>query len=275
MKENKDYSSWLVVSDIDNTLNNKMRKTPAVNTEAIRRFVHDEKGNFTLASARNVQSLTPHYKNLPDVKTPAIVLNGAGIYDFSEEKMIWFNPISDSAEEIILKAMERFASLEIGIFTDDMIYLVRSRFLSPIMMALDNLNHKKCTSLSEVPKGKWGKVIFYCLPNMKKKIKEYVLSLSGDGISYIDTTAFSFDLVSSTTHKGNAVLALAEILGVPEENIGAIGDYYNDLDMLRTVSHPACCKQAPEEIHKVCEYHACHCNEGAVADFLNYIEETY
>ncbi len=274
MKE-KDYSDWLVVSDIDGTLNNKLRRTPKVNIGAIDRFVHTLGGSFTLASARNVQSLRPHYMNLPDVKSPAVVLNGAGIYDFTREEMIWFNAIPLSGREIIRKSMKKFPSLEIGIFTDDMIYLVNPKFMSPCMMAMDSLDHRKCISIDQVPEGRWGKVIFYCLPYLKKKIKKYVLSLSGEDVSYIDTSVVSFDMVSSTTHKGNAVLALAEILGIPEENIGAIGDYYNDLDMLKTVAHPACCKQAPDEIHKVCEFHACHCNEGAVADFLRYIEENY
>ncbi len=274
MKE-KDYSHWLVVSDIDGTLNNKLRRTPRNNIRAIDRFVHTLGGKFTLASARGVQSLRPHYMNLPDVNTPAIVLNGAGIYDFSKEEMIWFNSIPSAARDIVINALNEFPSLEIGVFTDDMIYLVRERVLAPVMMALDSLDHKKCASIDEVPEGKWGKVIFYCLPHMKKKIKEYVLSISGDDLAYIDTTSMSFDMVSSTTHKGNAVLALAKILDIPEENIGAIGDYYNDLDMLRTVSHPACCKQAPEDIHKVCEFHACHCSKGAVADFLGYIEKKY
>ncbi len=272
---NKDFSSWLVVSDIDGTLNNKLRKTPKVNTRAIDRFVHELGGNFTLASARNVQSLTPHYMNLPNVTTPAIVLNGSGIYSFSERKMLWFNPIPDSGVEIIRRAMEKFPVLEVGVFTHDMIYLIKPRLLSPAMMMADSLDHKKCSSIDEVPKCCHGKVIFYCYPWLKSKIKNFVKSISGDDVAYIDTSVVSFDMVNATTHKGNAVLKLAEILGVPEGNIGAIGDYFNDLDMLKTVPHPACCKQAPRELHEVAEFHACHCNEGAVADFLRYIEEKY
>lgn len=271
----KNYSDWLVVSDIDGTLNNKARRTPRVNTEAIDRFVHELGGNFTLGSARNVQSLAPHYKNLPNVTTPAIVLNGAGIYDFSKEEMIWYNPVPDSGVDVVRKALQKFRLLEIGIFTDDMIYLVRARIGSPVMMWLDNLTHKKVKTVDEVPKGKWGKVIFFCLPWQKKAVRAYVDSITAGDLGYIDTSIASFDMVNKTTHKGTAVLALAKILGIPEENIGAIGDYYNDLDMLRTVRHPACCKQAPEDIHKVCEFHACHCNDGAVADFLGYIEKTY
>lgn len=270
-----DYSHWLIVSDIDGTLNNKLRRTPKVNTEAIDRFVHALKGNFTLASARGVESLTPHYKNLPDVTTPAIVLNGAGIYSFTDKKMLWFNSLGEKGTEVLKSTMEKFPLLEAGIFTGDMIYLVRPRFLSPIMMKLDSLTHKRVKSIDDVPAGNWGKVIFFCIPWQKKEIRDYVTSLSDESLAFIDTTSFSFDMVNSSTNKGNAVLKLAELLNIPKENIGAIGDYYNDLDMLRTVSHPACCAQAPEELHKVCEFHACHCNKGAVADFIAYIENKY
>ena len=81
--------------------------------------------------------------------------------------------------------------------------------------------------------------------------------------------------MSSTANKGTAVRKLAELLGVPMENTGAIGDYYNDLDMLKSVKHPACAGQAPEEIKEICEFIACHCNDGAVADFILYIENKY
>lgn len=271
----KIFSDWLIVSDIDGTLIDKKRKTPRANTEAIDRFVHTLGGNFTLASARGVESLGPHYKNLPDVSTPAIVLNGAGIYDFRSEKMLWFNPIGKGGTEFVRKAMERFPLLEIAVLTDDMIYLVRPRVLSPVMMMLDRLTHKRVKSIDDVPSHNRGKVIFFCPPFMKNKIRRYVSEISDGTVYYIDTTALSFDMVSCTTNKGNAVLKLAELLGVPEENTGAIGDYYNDLEMLRAVKHPACCSQAPEELHEICEFHACHCNDGAVADFISYIENKY
>ena len=270
----KNYSDWLLVSDIDGTLNNKLRHTPKINTAVISGFVHKKGGHFTLASARNVQSLAPHYKNLPDVGTPAIVLNGAGIYDFKAEKMLWFNPIPDSGAQIIESTLNKFRHLEVGIFTDDMIYLVKPKISSPVM-ALDSLTHIKVNSVADVPKGNWGKVIFFCLPWMKNKVKDYVLKISNDNLTYIDTSIGSFDMVNATTNKGNAVLKLAELLDIDKNNIGAIGDYYNDLDMLKAVSHPACCKQAPDELHKICEYVTCHCNDGAVADFINYIYKTY
>lgn len=271
----KDLSHFLVVSDIDGTLNNKLRKTPKVNLKAISRFTKEEGGHFTLASARCAPSLYTHYKKLPDQSTPAIVLNGAGIYDFSQKKMLWYNSIPNAGADIIQKAMDEFPSLEIAIFTPNEIYLVRPRVCAPFMMHLDSLEHKRCKALSEVPKGSWGKVIFFCMPWNKKKIKDFMISQNCRGVRYIDTSVASFDLVNETTHKGTAIKVLAEMMGIKEENIGAIGDYFNDYDMLKSVAHPACCAQAPRELHDICEFHACHCNKGAVADFISHIEKTY
>ena len=86
---NKNLSHWLVASDIDGTLNNKLRQLPKRNREAISRFILECNGNFTLASGRNVQSMRKHYERLPIAGTPAVILNGAGVYDYFNDEYIW------------------------------------------------------------------------------------------------------------------------------------------------------------------------------------------
>ena len=55
------YNNWLLVSDIDGTLNSKSMKLPENNKVAINEFVN-RGGNFTLCSGRNLQSLSIHYR---------------------------------------------------------------------------------------------------------------------------------------------------------------------------------------------------------------------
>ena len=45
----KTFENWLVVSDIDGTLNNKIRKLPKRNYNAIKEFT-DRGGNFFLGA---------------------------------------------------------------------------------------------------------------------------------------------------------------------------------------------------------------------------------
>ncbi len=272
MKTN--YSDWLLVSDIDGTLNDKLMHLPSVNKEAISRYV-DMGGNFTLCSGRNLQSLSIHYKKL-GIKTPAIFLNGAGIYDFSTSEITYFNPITSKGEEIILDIFSRFKMLQLTVFGADIIYLVkRSCIYGLVISKIDKLNHKLCKKVSDVPRGVWGKVSFFGTRKLIKKVQNIIKTEYNDYFDCFLTSPFTLEIVNIGVNKGSGVKKLADKLGVSLENTAAIGDYYNDVDMLKTVAHPACCGQAPEDIKEISEYVACHCNNGAVADFINYLEKNY
>ena len=78
-------------------------------------------------------------------------------------------------------------------------------------------------------------------------------------------------MLNEGVHKGTGVMKIAELYGIKRSHIAAIGDYFNDYDMLKTVGLPACCGQAPKAMHEIAKFHACHCNKGAVADLLEYI----
>lgn len=269
-----EYEKWLIVSDIDGTLNNKLRRLPEINKVKIKEFVQNG-GYFTLCSGRNLQSLTPHYKKL-GIETPAMFLNGAGIYDFKTNKMLSFTGVNEETENLVLECASLVKSAEVSVFTDDMIYHVKPKIFGYVMSSVDKLDNTVCKDFQNIPRGKWGKVIFFGLPHTLKKVLEF---FNREEIKPLCNTfrssLLTVEIVAKEVDKGKATHRLAEILGIKKENIGAIGDYYNDVPMLKTVSHPACCGQAPQDIKKLVEYVTCHCNNGAVADFINYLENKY
>lgn len=271
MAEVKDMKGWLLVSDVDGTLNNKIRQTPKKNIEAIDRFVRSG-GIFTLASGRNVQSIKKHYDKLPIGHMPAIVMNGAGIYDFSTGEFLYKDVICQRGMETVQEAHERFPHTEIAIFTSDNIYCINGGICCSVFVKADNLRHQYCKSFDEVPTGDWCKVIFFALPTKLHQIMEFTHAHGGDAIKTFHSSVIGFELVNGTANKGAAVLKLAEMKGIDFSRTAAIGDYYNDVDMLKSVGISAACGQAPREIKKIVKYQACHCNQGAVADFIQYIE---
>jgi Cof subfamily protein (haloacid dehalogenase superfamily) len=273
--KNGKFSDWLVVSDIDGTLNTKLRTLPKRNLDAITRFVQELGGHFTLASGRNVDSLKKHYHRLPINNTPAIVLNGAGIYDFKKEEMIRFNAISEKGKELVKDTLKKHPSLEVEICTQDNILLINPFVFGPALVRADNLPHKKCKSIEEAIDYDWGKVVFFGAPPLIKKIKQYSVEKDNGDFHYMSSSIVTYEMLAKNTHKGTAVQELARILGVDYEHTAAIGDYFNDYDMLKSVFLPAACGQAPKEIKKIAKFHACHCNKGAVADLLEHIEKKY
>ena len=273
MKSN--YSDWLLVSDIDGTLNDKKFNLPENNREAIRRFV-EKGGKFTLCSGRNLQSLAIHYNKL-DIKTPAIILNGAGIYDFASDKMLDFRPITLECEDILIGLYKRFRLSQLTVYGVDKLYLVKHTCLYGYFISkMDGLSYEFCKNAESVPRGVWGKVTYFGPKGTLRKIESILKNDNNRELfECFYTSPFSLEVVTNGVNKGNAVNKLTELLGVDKDNVGAIGDYYNDVDMLKAVKHPVACGQAPDDIKSLCEHVACHCNDGAVSDFISYIEGNY
>ncbi len=268
------YNEWLLVSDIDGTLNTKAMKLPENNRQAIRRFVADG-GHFTLCSGRNLQSLSIHYHKL-GIDTPAIFLNGAGIYDFSKKEYIYLNPITTEGENVILAVLKKFKTAQLTVYSPEKLYLAtRKCIYGRVISVMDKLDYQLCKKVSDLPRGNWGKVSIFGTKSLIKKLRYIFGTENGNLFECFKTSPFTLEVVNKGVNKGNAVMKLAELLNVNKSNTAAIGDYYNDVDMLKRVEHPVCCGQAPADIKAISEYVACHCNEGAVADFIDYIESNY
>lgn len=266
------FENWLVVSDIDGTLNNKFRKLPKRNYEAIKKFT-DHGGNFTLASGRMISSLKRNYDRVP-ANQPAIIVNGAGVYDYQKQELLWKQTIGPKGREFVREISETFNthghSVDVGIFFDDYVYIVKNGLLSRGQMYFDK-SHYQVTHIDNVPEEGWMKVIFWSNPLTINELQEYIDKTENPDANFMASSLWSLEMLQKDTHKGVGIMWLAEKLGIERSHVAAIGDYYNDWDMLKTVGLPACAGQAPKPIHEICKYEACHCNRGCVGDLLEYI----
>ncbi len=273
---NKDFSNWLVASDVDGTLNSKMRKLPKRNYDAINRFVNELGGNFTLASGRGIESIRKYYMKLPiGTKVPAVIINGAAVYDFGREELVYFNPIGETGRKFAEYIFEKYPSSEFEVVTPEKNYFVRDRYFAPFMRIDDGLGYERLKNFPSVPFGRWGKVIMMGPPGVIKKIQAEAKALNDEKLTFMSSSIVSFEMLGENANKGTAVLKVAEMLGIDQAHTAAIGDYFNDYAMLKAVGLPACCGQAPKGMHEIASFHACHCNKGAVADLLEHIEKNY
>lgn len=267
------YENWLVVSDIDGTLNNKIRRLPKRNYNAIKEFT-DKGGNFTLASGRLTSSLKRNYDRITP-NQPAIVLNGAGLYDYQKGEMLWRSTIGKEGQDFVRFVIEKYSSplksLDVGIYFDDYVYIVKKGLLGKGTMHIDKA-HYEVASIDDVPTEGWMKVIFWGLPANINSLRRLIdRSDVKNEVNFMASSLWTMEMLAKDTHKGTAIMELAKHIGIDKSHVAAIGDYYNDWDMLQTVGLPACAGQAPKAIHEICTFEACHCNDGCVADLLEFI----
>ena len=266
------FENWLVVSDVDGTLHNKMHRLPLRNLRAVEYFT-SLGGNFTLASGRTVTNIAEPYRSVP-CNQPAVVLNGAGLYDIHKRRLLHSTPIGKKGMDFVRHTLRRFNgalfSLDVAIFCADMVYIVKNGLLSQATMFVDPSPYT-VTDLERVPRDGWLKVIFFGMPNTIQYLKNYAASIENPDVHFMLSSPVTMEMLQKGTHKGAAVMRLAKELGIRKDHVAAIGDYFNDWDMLQSVGLPACAGQAPKEVQNICKFKACHCNHGCVADLLEYI----
>ncbi len=271
---NKDFtlSDWLVASDIDGTLNSKRRKLPERNQKAIHEFVYDYGGNFILASGRSISSMRKHFENLGLNHGYAVFQNGAGIYDYKQEKVLWLNLMNEKLTDIVLAAAKKFPMAQVQVVTVDETRLVRPDLGAWALAKTSKMKLTKYKSINDVPTGDWCKVIFTGLSPVIDRVERFVTQQNdGDTSNLMRSSICSFEIVNTGTNKGVAVLRVAKHLGIDPSKTAAIGDYFNDYEMLKAVALPACCGQAPQGMKDIAKLVTCHCNQGAVADLIEYI----
>jgi hydroxymethylpyrimidine pyrophosphatase-like HAD family hydrolase len=81
------------------------------------------------------------------------------------------------------------------------------------------------------------------------------------------------EMLPEHSSKGEALAKLVELGQVERENIVAIGDFYNDLDMIQYAGIGVAVANAPDDIKAQADLVVGHCRDGAVADVIEYIEK--
>jgi hydroxymethylpyrimidine pyrophosphatase-like HAD family hydrolase len=75
--------------------------------------------------------------------------------------------------------------------------------------------------------------------------------------------------------KGTALSDLCSLLGVPIGNTYAIGDYYNDIEMMKYAGHAVAVDNAPDEVKAVANEIADSNDNGGVGQFLYRLIQKY
>lgn len=102
-----------------------------------------------------------------------------------------------------------------------------------------------------------------------KRLKDAILERYSTEVDCFMSSPMYLEIVPKGVNKGTAVDALCRHYGIERSNVLAIGDYYNDVDMLRIVGVPVTVKNAPDDIKAMARHITeSDCNNSAVAEAL-------
>ncbi len=267
------------MSDIDGTLIGSSSGISQYNIDKINYFIENG-GLFTIATGRCVDACRELLSRV-SISAPAAVTNGALIYDFSTETVVGSAGLDDDTRRLVCKiASEKNPLVGIEIHSRDKVIdaaLTKEveihnlyEDLSPLFMGCD-----------EALDLEWNKAFFtfeegYTREELREKAIEYGIDPSQIVFTnaHLDDGVHDYmEIIPKNTDKGTGIKMLANTLGIDIKNVYGIGDFYNDIPMLRTVGCAAVVAGAPADVSELADFVSSSVDEGAVGHFIDYIEE--
>ena len=265
------FSNLLIVSDLDGTYLDSDSVPVAANDEAVAYFIQNG-GRFTIATGRTTESIQHvlEHSNIC-INAPAITYNGSMIYDFSDGHTIYEFFLDARAMPIVKAVMKEFPSVGVEIFNDNKMYIARENDYTKNHVRIEHLTFRPST-VDEIPLP-WCKVLFCESTELLEVVREFVFQLNNPLFRAGFSAKHYLEIVPKTSSKGKALKYLCNLLGVPLRNSYAIGDYYNDIELIQTAGLGATVEDAPQEVKDAAGIVLGSNNDGAIAQFIAYIEQ--
>ncbi len=262
------YDGWLIVSDMDATLLTDNHDVCRRNIEAIKKF-KEGGGKFTVATGR-VKPAVMSYLDRIKINAPAILHNGAKIYDFEKNEALFSKAIEEERKPILKRVFEEQPHLGLEVYTESEETYVYQHCEDTARFKLRG--YDVCYELPDeiwnVPWIKWliigdKDVLDEFEPIYREKYDKGFCVRSGD--KYLD-------IVTGGVGKGKALLMLADMFGIDRSKTIAVGDNMNDIDMLEKAAIGVAVANAEETVKQAADYVVCSNNDGAIADVLELLD---
>ena len=277
----KIFSNCLLLSDVDGTLFTG-DTVPEYNIKQIERFINDG-GMFAIATGRN-KDATVYLLDTVKCNAPCLVLNGAMIYDFKINKPLYSVTVDDSAKPHLKGILDNPLFLDVGIdvHTEKRLFNLRKTYESEVHRIHENLELFE-SDYDGVLNERWNKVMYMFKTQDKVDLLCEYLDLSvTEYCDYVRTSAcfdgkrfYYVEVLPKGTNKGSALAQYRKIFGKDLKNIFCIGDYYNDVSMIKFADIGAAAGNAPDDIKNIADYVAINCKNGAVGDFIEYLYRNF
>ncbi len=221
------FKGRLLVCDMDGTLLDSGSKVSRENKLALERFV-DGGGLFTVATGRMEKTVIQYLSDLP-VNVPAIVYNGAAIYDFKTDKMLWKDNLPWSIIEPAKQVIRRFPDIGTVVYREGETYFVRQNNYTHEHMIRENFK-PIIAELEDIPQP-WFKIILTWEPAKLPEVEEFLKGFNEPFRQVYSEPQF-LELLNHSVSKGNALKVLTKMLGLSKACVIAMGDNPNDVELI-------------------------------------------
>jgi hypothetical protein len=267
----EDITKVILLSDMDGTLLNSKKQITDTDRAAIERF-KSLGGHFSVATGRTIQSFE-QYCPIIGINEPVIMYNGAAIHDYTAGKTLFTKPLPASAREVSSRIMAAMPEAGGEVLRTDGTYIFRNNDYEQLHTDLCKIV-PFFSPLEDIPEGGWLKVLFAMAPEDVPVMEVMVGQENFSGVSFVRSSDIFLEMLPEGVTKGSALAEYRRLPGFEDFTFVSVGDFDNDIEMIREADLGACPANAEEDVKAAADLVLTRsCDEGAVAELIEYIIE--
>lgn len=257
------FKGYLILSDIDGTITNDRGEITEENARAIRYF-QSEGGLVTVSSGR-YPDFIDKYADRFVPNTYVIGINGTVLFDPVTRRHLVDKPIDDGVREIlhaIIRDCEAVFRITASAY-DREFHIPREDF-------------SRIDEIMDAHGGPWHRFIIVQNADLTDGVLAYLKALCGDRYNLDRSWSEGIEIHSRDSGKGELLpdmLALLSAEGNPIHTTVCVGDYENDISMLRHADLAYAVENAIDEVKAVADRITVHHNHHALAHMIADLEK--
>jgi Cof subfamily protein (haloacid dehalogenase superfamily) len=269
----KPYQDFILISDLDGTLANSEHKVSEKNKKAIVYFV-EQGGHFSIATGRTQKNVVPYMTDLI-INAPCILYNGGALFSWQEQRFIKTmrmksNDLSDFLRFCILS----FPQMCIEVFTEEQLYVVTDPANIDEHMKREKQEFVYA-KIDDILDTSWIKIIL-CdshehLLASRNLLAEFYLE---DKTNQFFSAVTYLEIVGKHVSKGNMLGELLNMEPYRLKKVIAVGDFENDIEMLRRADYGVAPANAQEDVKKIADRVAVSNDDDVIHDIIYRIVPT-
>lgn len=257
----------LLVSDMDHTLLDEQSRLSPENLEAIRRHVVGG-GLFTVATGRAPAAIRVFPELLPYIGLPVVTGNGGQVVDLSAgDRVLQRWTLPETVCPLLDEALKRFPAVgAVAYYALDGFFSFRVTPGVEGLIAKEQRPAPLCT-VEDSPKP-WNKTLMTGEHAYLAEVKAWLdARLDGLGRTVFSEETY-LEILPLGVSKGSALAAILKLEGIEPQEVVAVGDAPNDLEMIQLAGLGVAVANAAPELRAAADAVVCSNDDHAIRSCL-------
>ncbi len=223
-------------------------------------------GHFGIATGRGHINAAPYLEGV-EINAPCIFYNGSMLYDEEKKEVVHIKSLpQEKLMDVLRWIIKTYPKVMVHVYDVEICHLV-SKEEDADHVILKEHQPAVFSDLEEIVDEPWIKILFAGKPYELSAIEERLKTELYEDVRWVYSMDIYLEILPKGVSKGYMVPKLKELHG-GDFQVVALGDYYNDLEMIKEADLGIAMGNAPEDFQSIADFVTKTNEEDGVSEVL-------